>query len=232
MKQLQNLKEVFINQLERATLVYKTVGMSDRESPMWFQLNTLENDEDNSLLFKSSLSDVWMRIPCTKEQKKFVNSHYQDSYDYFKRLKYTHLRDNHPTVWYEIGEVPVRRVEAFLRTEEKKGEIEKELERERRKRIEEFGVNVEWKRFSVGKPVVKQSSLRKNIPLVLAIVMFVLTTALVVLIPKALVYRLDTLQWAILAIIMFMGYGGGSLYLMAHLTPEDNLIDKKEQKYK
>ena len=211
MKQLQNLKEVFINQLERATLVYKTVGMSDRESPMWFQLNTLENSEDNSLLFKSSLSDVWMRIPCTKEQKKFVISHYQEAYDYFKRLKYTHLRDNHPTVWYEIGEVPVRRIEAFLETGERF-----------------FGGKPA---HLYDKPVVKQSSLRKNILLVLAIVMFVLTTSLIVLIPHALVYRLDALQWIILAITMFMGYGGGALYLMAYLTPEDNLIGKKEEKH-
>ena len=59
--------------------------------------------------------------------------------------------------------------------------------------------------------------------------MFVLTTSLIVLIPKALVYKLDAIQWIILAITMFMGYGGGALYLMAYLTPEDNLIGKKKE---
>jgi hypothetical protein len=212
MKQLQNLKEVFINHLEKATLVYKTGGMSDRESPMWFQLNTLENYNDDCLLFKSSQSDVWMCIPCTKEQKKFVDFHYQEAYDYFKRLKYIYLRDNHPTLWYELGELCVNRLETYLKTGE---------------------------RFFGGKPVhlynepvVKQSSLRKNILLVLAIVMFVLTTSLIVLIPKALVYKLDAIQWIVLAIIMFMGYAGGALYLMAYLTPEDELIGKKQEKHK
>lgn len=201
MKQLEGLKDSFLKKLEEATIMYKTIGMSDdRESPMWFQLQV--DEDDSSLLFKSSQSYVWMRIPCTKEEKMFVSFHYQEAYDYFKRLKYIHLRDNHPTVWEELGEVHHSRIEAFLKTGE---------------------------RFFGGKPshnhdnqpVVKQSSLRKNILLILGIVMFVLTTALIVLIPQALVYKLDAAQWAILAIIMFMGYGSGTLYLMAHFAPED-----------
>lgn len=74
--------------------------------------------------------------------------------------------------------------------------------------------------------------MRKNILLILGIVMFVLTTSLIVLIPQALVYKLDAIQWAILAIIMFMGYGGGALYLMAYLTPEDKLVGKIDEQHK
>jgi cytochrome c biogenesis protein CcdA len=74
--------------------------------------------------------------------------------------------------------------------------------------------------------------MRKNILLILGIVMFVLTTSLVVLIPQALVFKLDALQWIILAIIMLMGYSTGTLYLMAHFAPEDKLIGKMEEKHK
>ena len=195
MKQLEGLKNSFLKKLEEATIMYKTIGMSNRESPMWFQLKV--DEDDSSLLFQSSQSPVWMRIPCTKEEKMFVSFHYQEAYDYFKRLKYIHLRDNHPTVWEELGEVHHSRIEAFLKTGE---------------------------RFFGGKPfhnhdnqpVVKQSSLRKNILLILGIVMFVLTTSLIVLIPQALVYKLDAAQWAILLFVVSAGYCATWLYFLAY----------------
>lgn len=199
MKQLERLKDLFLNKLEEATIMYKTIGMSHRESPMWFQLKV--DEDENSLLFESSQSHVWMRIPCTKEEKMFVSFHYQETYDYFKRLKYTYLRDNHPTVWEELGEVHNSRIEAFLETGERF-----------------FGGKPA---HLCDKPIVKQSSSRKSLHLALAIVMFILTTALIVLIPYTLVCKLDTAQWVTLITIMFMGYGGGALYLMAYLTPED-----------
>ena len=119
MKQLEGVKDAFIKQLEEATNMYKLIGMSDRESPMWMALQiSWSEEEDNnlSLFFKCSLSEVWMRVPCTAEEKQFVNQNHQKAYDYFKRLKYLHLKENHPTVWDETGKFNQDRIESFLET--------------------------------------------------------------------------------------------------------------------
>jgi hypothetical protein len=113
MKQLEGLKQPFLEMLEKATVMYKLVGMGDRESPMWYQLR-LDKSHENSLLFQSSLSEVWICIECTKLEFDYARKYYDKAYDYFKRLKYTYLKENHPTVWNEQGTSNMRRVEAFL----------------------------------------------------------------------------------------------------------------------
>ena len=113
MKQLEGLKQPFLDMLEQATIMYKTIGMGERESPIWYQLR-LDKSHENSLLFESSLSNVWMRIECTKLEFDYACKYYDKAYDYFKRLKYSYLKENHPTVWNEQGDSNMRRVEAFL----------------------------------------------------------------------------------------------------------------------
>jgi hypothetical protein len=100
MKQLEGVKDAFIKQLEEATIMYKLIGMSDRESPMWMALQISWSDEEDnnlSLFFKCSLSEVWMRVPCTAEEKQFVNQ-------------------NHQQVWDETGKFNQDRIESFLET--------------------------------------------------------------------------------------------------------------------
>jgi hypothetical protein len=122
MKELEGIKDAFISQLEMATIMYKTIGSSDKESPMWMalQINWLEEnpeeDEKLSLVFKCSRSSVSMSVSCTAEEKEFVNLYYGKAYDYFKRLKYLYIKENHPTVWNEVGKFHQNRIESFLET--------------------------------------------------------------------------------------------------------------------
>ena len=102
MNYLENLKESFIEMLEEATKVYKTMGTPYVESPMWFQLN-IDDESSESLLFKSSQSHVWMRIACTANQKIWANRNFNDAYDFFKKIKYSYLKEHHPDVWEEVN---------------------------------------------------------------------------------------------------------------------------------
>lgn len=113
MKQLEGLKDKFIEQLEKATIMYKLIGMGDRESPMWLQVKPHEGDA-NTLLFESSQSNIWMSIPCTAEEKDYALNRYEKTYDYFKYLKYTHLKNNHPTVWNEQSPHWLSNIQNFL----------------------------------------------------------------------------------------------------------------------
>lgn len=113
MKQLENLKDKFIAQLEKATILYKLVGMGEHESPMWFQVKP-DKGNDDVLMFESSQSNMWMSIPCTIEEKNYALDHYENTYNYFKYLKYTHLKANHPTVWNEQEPYWLSNIENFL----------------------------------------------------------------------------------------------------------------------
>lgn len=112
MKNLVNLENKFIEQLEKATFVYKIIGRSTKESPMWLQLRHLENED--VLIFRSSQSNVWMSISCTPEEMKTIYHQSQEAYDYFKYLKYTYLKNNHPTVWNELSPSWLSTIESFL----------------------------------------------------------------------------------------------------------------------
>lgn len=114
MENLVNLENKFIEQLEKSTILYKTIGMSTKESPMWLQLRHAEELDGDILVFRSSQSNVWMSISCTSEEKEYVYFHSNEAYDYFKYLKYTHLKNNHPTVWNELSPSWLSTIESFL----------------------------------------------------------------------------------------------------------------------
>jgi len=113
MKQLEGLKDKFIEQLEKATIMYKLIGMGDYESPMWFQVKPDKGDDD-ILMFESSQSGMWMSISCTADEKDYALNNYEKTYNYFKYLKYRHLKDNHPTVWNEQAPFWLANIEDFL----------------------------------------------------------------------------------------------------------------------
>ena len=50
----------------------------------------------------------------------------------------------------------------------------------------------------------------------MTILLFIMTTALLVMIPQVVNYELDTSQWTILILITLMGYGGSALYYIAY----------------
>jgi hypothetical protein len=54
--------------------------------------------------------------------------------------------------------------------------------------------------------------MRKNILLILAIVLFTLTTAVVLMIPVVLSFKLDPIQWTVITLIGLKGYFASYLY--------------------
>ena len=112
------LTPLFIERLEDITNMYKLIGVSGDfarkngigrgtydESPMWLQYRGVNNEGD-AIRFECSLSNVGFDIPLDSESVDTLlhsggGGGYNALYDYFKKVKYEYLRDNHPTVWEE-----------------------------------------------------------------------------------------------------------------------------------
>lgn len=100
-KCLLDYKEEFIEALENHCLLYKTIGIGLHESPMWLQYRGTEN-----LHFKfvsSQNSNIWFKIPIKDDDVDITTySKYDWVYDFFRDMKYDHIKENHPTVYSEI----------------------------------------------------------------------------------------------------------------------------------
>jgi len=128
---LEYLTPLFIEQLDKITNTYKVIGISGDfarkngigsltydESPMWLQFRGA-NSDSNAVLFKCSLSNVGFEIPLSSDDIDTLlwsSGGHSVVYDYFKRIKYLHLKEHHPTVWDETGDFNKDRIESFLET--------------------------------------------------------------------------------------------------------------------
>ena len=101
---LEHLKEPFLAQLEKSAVMYKMIGMSKNENPMWLQLQPPIYGEEGptSLLFKSSQCPVWMSVECSEEDINIVDRDYMKAYQYFRKLKYEYLEEHHLSLYHEI----------------------------------------------------------------------------------------------------------------------------------
>lgn len=121
----------FIEELDKITNMYKLIGISGDfamkhkmgfgydESPMWLQFKG-GNDDMNAVSFKCSLSNIGFEIPLEKDDimlLEYSGGGHTEMYDYFKKLKYEHIRDNHPTVFNE-QEFHLPRINSFLNSYE------------------------------------------------------------------------------------------------------------------
>lgn len=101
---LEHLKEPFLAMLEKSAVMYKMIGMSKNENPMWLQLQAPIYGEEGepSLLFKSSQCPVWMEVTCSEEDISIVDRDYINAYQYFRKLKYEYLEEHHLSLYLEI----------------------------------------------------------------------------------------------------------------------------------
>ena len=111
---IQYVTAEFLKNLEAHTCLYKVIGMSDSENPMWIQYRNFNNDE-TAVVFQSSQRNIGFEIPITPEMFETIigTRQWADVYDHFKRVKYEYLRDNHPTVFNEL-DYHLPRINAFL----------------------------------------------------------------------------------------------------------------------
>jgi len=113
---LDRAKDSFIEQLDKQLFLYMHIGSGTNESPMWMQLNPsrggktlqFENSQKRGISFEVLLSD---------NDKRVISDCYNEAYDYFKYVKYVHIRDNYPTVWNELADgVNGERINNFLKS--------------------------------------------------------------------------------------------------------------------
>jgi len=129
---IDHLTPIFIEELDNLTNMYKLIGVSGEfarksgigfgaydESPMWLQYRG-PNVEMNAIRFQCSLSNLGFEIPLEADDIETLSlsrGGYDAIYDYFKKLKYEHIRDNHPTVWDE-QDFHFPRINSFLNSYE------------------------------------------------------------------------------------------------------------------
>jgi len=99
---LETLNERFIDALDAHLFIYKMIGSSTSESPMWMQLDTVKEDDFHLTFINSQRSSISFTVPADDDTLQWIDAYRDVSYDYFKYLKYTHIRDNHSTVWEEL----------------------------------------------------------------------------------------------------------------------------------
>jgi hypothetical protein len=93
-----------------------TIGSGTDESPMWLQLNPSRGG--NTLKFENSQRrGIAFEIEIPEDDKRIINGCYDEAYDYFKWLKYTHIKNSYPTVWNELAEgINGDRINNFLKS--------------------------------------------------------------------------------------------------------------------
>lgn len=98
---LSSYVKEFEELIEYHANVYKLMGSSTSESPMWFQYRGREH---MCFMFKNSQkSDIWFSIPIKDDHVDIVSYSQSDwIYDFFKEVKYAYLKENHPTVYSQI----------------------------------------------------------------------------------------------------------------------------------
>lgn len=98
---LQALTPRFVEHLDDQLLYYMTIGNGTSESPMWIQLDYMIskgklrfiNSQNSSIGF-----DIYL-----EEDQQFITDYMDEIYDYFKYVKYSHIRNNAPKVWQELA---------------------------------------------------------------------------------------------------------------------------------
>jgi hypothetical protein len=98
---LSSYVEEFKELIDYHATVYKLMGSSLSESPMWFQYTGREN---MCFMFKNSQkSQIWFSIPIKDEDIDIATySRSEWIYDFFREVKYTYLKENHPTIYSQI----------------------------------------------------------------------------------------------------------------------------------
>tara|TARA_R110000868_G_scaffold379828_1_gene645771 strand:- start:1031 stop:1801 length:771 start_codon:yes stop_codon:yes gene_type:complete len=104
MRNLSQYNEIFISKLNEQLAVYTTIGTPRVESPMWFQYKELK---EGSLYFQSSQNGyMYFNIPLNNSldslHSDYIRVSFTEVYDHFRQVKYDHIKDNWPTVYYEL----------------------------------------------------------------------------------------------------------------------------------
>ena len=99
---LETLKPQFIERLNTQLFVYTTIGSGTHESPMWIQMDSIWADVE--LKFSNSQkTQIAFYIPVDKETQQLIRDYRDECYNFFKYVKYMHIKEVAPTVWDELA---------------------------------------------------------------------------------------------------------------------------------
>jgi|688.fasta_scaffold224103_2 hypothetical protein len=101
---LQKYEDRFNELIGGSCLFYKLLGNGTTESPMWFQLRAEPDKlERESLYFANSQKPgLSFSIPLEEDDQWVLWEAFNETYNYFRDLKYKYISENHPTVYSEI----------------------------------------------------------------------------------------------------------------------------------
>lgn len=98
---LQALTPRFVEHLDDQLLYYMTIGNGTSESPMWIQLDYMIS-KGKLRFINSQNSSIGFDLYLDEDQR-FITDYIDELYNYFKYVKYSHIRNNAPKVWQELA---------------------------------------------------------------------------------------------------------------------------------
>ena len=101
------LRDAFLRELEAHTLTYKVIGFP-HENPMWFTLAAVH--DDRVAFIHSGSPSLTIELTIDVDQHRALINSWEEAADYFRSLKYDHLKANHPTVYAELPRLHPRHV--------------------------------------------------------------------------------------------------------------------------
>ncbi len=105
MEKLKKYKDKFLEKLEYQCILYKLIGNGTHESPMWLQMRN--SYKKTTLLFENSQKDgLGFEIKLSRGDNfgrhVLLDEEFRITYNYFRDLKYTYIKENHPTIYKQI----------------------------------------------------------------------------------------------------------------------------------
>lgn len=102
---VEELLKEYVDKFEEAidyhATVYKLIGSGTSESPMWFQYTGIDNLRLKFV--NSQKSQMYFTIPLNDDDVDLVTYSNRDwVYEFFRNLKYSYLKENHPSVYSQI----------------------------------------------------------------------------------------------------------------------------------
>jgi len=103
LQKLEEIKPLFLKQLDYQLFIYTTIGSGTYESPMWIQMDSIWADLDLKFVNSQRTSTAFY-VPVDKQTQRLIRDYRDEAYDFFKYAKYMYIKEVAPTVWQELAQ--------------------------------------------------------------------------------------------------------------------------------
>lgn len=104
----EKYRVAFLHHIVNNCFVYKNIGISGIESPMWIQYRGLEEDKKGARLIftNSQQEEITFSIEVADEDVVyFDNALYHEIFSYFREIKYDFIKEKYPSIYQETAPV-------------------------------------------------------------------------------------------------------------------------------